>query len=717
MAPFKWAISAVLLVAVVLLVGLNYDLSNLAKDLSQLSAWTLAVLAAALLANTVLAALRFKVLSSDVGHPISFRHAMAAVSAGGLAGLVFFQIGGQLVARGFVMARARVPFASVVVVTAYERIIAAIVSGLLALAGAYFVFGSVYLDRSAGGGELIKIVFALVAASTAGAVLGYGRMATELVAPYITRHFVLRCARLVALTFFVQVPMMVAYVVAAQALSPQTGTAELIAASAIVMFAASLPISLAGWGIREMSAVFALGVIGVQGPAALLAAIIIGVGSILAMAFFAALSLPVLMARLDQPESRPVEQTIDYARALAWMIPITVAILVYFQIYLPIGSGTQLNVNLADPLAILGGSLFVLQHVQARKWPQWRLSSGNVALVALTAAMSLALLIGAFDFGWTRWAVVNRYTGWFMLLAYAGTGALIVKEGKVDGLRIMLLTFVGAGVSIAVIEISLLLLLNAGVPLALPLLPGLIEGFSQNHNFLAFQFLMAMVAAFVAAQGRFLRIILIAILIAGIWYSASRSGLLTLLFVLAAGVYMKAVTAREIGLALLCAGALALLPMILAPVAGASPIGIPELVVKPENTVERLSSIRGGLELFLKHPIFGAGLGAFRWGYNNVSDSRPLLIHSTYVWLMAELGLVGLVVFMLPALRVFYMAATDRDPDMAAKMIVLCLVVFGVMSLPADMVYQRTFWLLFGAALACTTFMKQRSVPGARADG
>lgn len=483
------------------------------------------------------------------------------------------------------------------------------------------------------------------------------------------------------------------------------------------MFAASLPISLAGWGIREMSAVFALGVIGVQGPAALLAAIIIGVGSILAMAFFAALSLPVLMARLDQPESRPVEQTIDYARALAWMIPITVAILVYFQIYLPIGSGTQLNVNLADPLAILGGSLFVLQHVQARKWPQWRLSSGNVALVALTAAMSLALLIGAFDFGWTRWAVVNRYTGWFMLLAYAGTGALIVKEGKVDGLRIMLLTFVGAGVSIAVIEISLLLLLNAGVPLALPLLPGLIEGFSQNHNFLAFQFLMAMVAAFVAAQGRFLRIILIAILIAGIWYSASRSGLLTLLFVLAAGVYMKAVTAREIGLALLCAGALALLPMILAPVAGASPIGIPELVVKPENTVERLSSIRGGLELFLKHPIFGAGLGAFRWGYNNVSDSRPLLIHSTYVWLMAELGLVGLVVFMLPALRVFYMAATDRDPDMAAKMIVLCLVVFGVMSLPADMVYQRTFWLLFGAALACTTFMKQRSVPGARADG
>lgn len=202
MAPFKWAISAVLLVAVVLLVGLNYDLSNLAKDLSQLSAWTLAVLAAALLANTVLAALRFKVLSSDVGHPISFRHAMAAVSAGGLAGLVFFQIGGQLVARGFVMARARVPFASVVVVTAYERIIAAIVSGLLALAGAYFVFGSVYLDRSAGGGELIKIVFALVAASTAGAVLGYGRMATELVAPYITRHFVLRCARLVALTFF-----------------------------------------------------------------------------------------------------------------------------------------------------------------------------------------------------------------------------------------------------------------------------------------------------------------------------------------------------------------------------------------------------------------------------------------------------------------------------------------------------------------------------------
>jgi hypothetical protein len=40
-----------------------------------------------------------------------------------------------------------------------------------------------------------------------------------------------------------------------------------------------------------------------------------------------------------------------------------------------------------------------------------------------------------------------------------------------------------------------------------------------------------------------------------------------------------------------------------------------------------------------------------------------------------------------------------RHADAAGQLIALCLMAFGVTSLPADMLYQRTFWLLFGAAL------------------
>jgi hypothetical protein len=120
------------------------------------------------------------------------------------------------------------------------------------LAGAYFVFGNVYLDQNAGGGALIKIMIGLFAATGTGAMLGYGRLAARSVAPWLTKNFATGFLQLVALTALVQIPMMMAYVFASHALSPQTPIAGLVATSAIVMFAASVPISLAGWGVREM---------------------------------------------------------------------------------------------------------------------------------------------------------------------------------------------------------------------------------------------------------------------------------------------------------------------------------------------------------------------------------------------------------------------------------------------------------------------------------
>ena len=80
--------------------------------------------------------------------------------------------------------------------------------------------------------------------------------------------------------------------IAAHTLSPQTSIPNLIAASAIVMFATSVPISLAGWGMREMSAVVGLGAIGVPAHAALTAAVMIGIGALLVVGVFAAISLP-----------------------------------------------------------------------------------------------------------------------------------------------------------------------------------------------------------------------------------------------------------------------------------------------------------------------------------------------------------------------------------------------------------------------------------------
>ena len=290
MQIFKAVVSIALLVGVVSLVGSYYGLSEIFDDFRALSIGTIGAIIIALLANAFAAVLRFKVIASEIKHPIGFRPAMAAVAAGSLAGAVFFQIAGQLMARGVIAARGGMPFAAVVVITAYERITAAIVSALFALGGAFFIFGNVYLDQSSGGAELIKIIGGLVAATSAGALIGYGRMAMRTITPLLTRHFVRRCLAVIGLTLLVHIPMQAAYVMAAHSLSPQTPITNLIAASAIVMFATSVPISLAGWGMREMSAVVGLGAIGVSAHAALTTAVIIGIGSLLVVAMIAAVS-------------------------------------------------------------------------------------------------------------------------------------------------------------------------------------------------------------------------------------------------------------------------------------------------------------------------------------------------------------------------------------------------------------------------------------------
>ena len=62
---------------------------------------------------------------------------------------------------------------------------------------------------------------------------------------------------------------------------------------------------------------------------------------------------------------------------------------------------------------------------------------------------------------------------------------------------------------------------------------------------------------------------------------------------------------------------------------------------------QHLLTIEQGLAMFLAHPLFGAGLGAYMADQLSTTGV-PLLIHSTAVWLLAETGLVGFAVFALP---------------------------------------------------------------------
>ena len=101
--------------------------------------------------------------------------------------------------------------------------------------------------------------------------------------------------------------------------------------------------------------------------------------------------------------------------------------------------------------------------------------------------------------------------------------------------------------------------------------------------------------------------------------------------------------------------------------------------------------------MFLDNPVFGRGLGAY---VAEQQGTRFVVIHSTPIWLLAELGLVGLLAFLIPAFRIVQTEGRRIEFDPASGLLVFILIAFGMMSAVHEMLYQRSAWLLLGAALS-----------------
>ena len=122
------------------------------------------------------------------------------------------------------------------------------------------------------------------------------------------------------------------------------------------------------------------------------------------------------------------------------------------------------------------------------------------------------------------------------------------------------------------------------------------------------------------------------------------------------------------------------------------------------------TSIKGAVALFLQNPLFGSGLGVFVDAKMH-ELGRQLVIHSTPLWLLAEMGAIGLAVFAAPVVRILIVELKPgRRTTPPAQILILIIVAFAVTSLVHEILYQRLFWLIFGAAMATKW---AESAPGA----
>lgn len=687
---FRLALSCALLLGVGIAIVVRQGANAILSSFSGVSPSALLLAGAALLVSALLGAARVKCIADDLGYALSWRDAFAALGLGQVGGALFFSVAGQLIARGAYLSARGQPVSATILMVGYERVLAALVSLAFAAGGAWYVYGQVGLDLEAGGAGFLRLASGVTLAALAGAWLGWGpdflAWLREVGSAAIARRILVN----LALSIAIQLGMMAAYVVIARSLAPGVPVEKLAAASAVVMLAASLPISFGGWGIREFSAVLVLAAVGMSPAAAMTTALLIGIGSLVVVAVLAAAAL---RRGADFTAGGATAPGIDYAPIVSAVVPVATATLVFFNVHIPTEAG-GLNVNLADPLTLLGGVLFVLLAIRERRWPEWRLSGTNLHAAVATAVLLGALLIGAWRFGWSQWALVNKFAGWFILLAYAATGAMIGRSER--GLELILLTFVASGLAVVALSIPGIV---SGVEL---------NGFAENRNAFAFQLLMVAAVACVLPS-RKVALVALTFAAVGLIGAGSRAGWGAGICLLATALYKRAISFREVAGALFMAAMAAVLLRHLDLLLGHPRHGPGNgiaLIPEEGSLSEHAESLEGAFDLFLKHPLFGAGLGAFMEKHL-VATGTPLVIHSTPVWLLTELGLVGSLAFAVPAWRIFRQEIKRAPDDATATLLVLMLVGFGVMSLVHELLYQRSLWLLLGTCLAHTGLSRQ----------
>lgn len=741
---------AALVSAIALAVALwLVDIHAIGEAARRLSGTTIAIVVLALTAGALLASARLACVAADVGYKMRASDAIAALSLGQLAGALFFQLVGQIIARSAVLSRRGVPIAGTILLTGYERLLALLVSVGFAIVGAWLLFGKISIQMNAGGATFVKLIAGGLAAVAVSAALAWGKPFAEFARNKIGPYALVRLTRSLLLSFGIQVCTMGAYVAAVLGLSPGMDITHVAAAAAVVMLAAAVPVSLAGWGVRELGAIYALGFIGVDRETAVVVSILIGAAA-LAVVGGLATATALFRPNVRQPVTIPPAPAFDTGTALAWGIPVLTAIAVFFQVHVPLAT-SRLNVNLADPLAIAGAAILVAGLVSARHWPSWRLPHFNIALGLMTACITLGFLHGWMDFGLTSWALTNRFAGWFILLAYLATGSLIVSRGGEKGFEMLLLGFAAAAIGVIIVDLTVFCMVRIGLSIPREIIKYRSEGFAQNANAFALQIMFAIAAVIAAVRAPRAQALWLSALFIGLWFSGSRSGLIALAVVVPAAMLLHA--SRPAVIASACAATVAavvvvdwlpeiiqtayaairwlitavqyLLQSLFATDGGGMGDGMPsrlaltpprfspmEIVAsgyQPSN-VQRIASLKGGLAMFLENPIFGAGLGAFTAEYLR-AHGVPLVIHSTPLWLLAEFGVIGFLIFAAPFVLLLKQEIARTEASASRTFTILMLLGFAAIAAVHDMVYQRAFWLLMGAALAAGAAVSSHPEP------
>jgi hypothetical protein len=427
---------------------------------------------------------------------------------------------------------------------------------------------------------------------------------------------------------------------------------------------------------------------------------------------------------LHRPEALPIE------KMGAWIFSTATAILVFFQLHVPLLGGV-FALNLADAFALIALAAVVSHSIGARVFPAWRVPGFNKMLLAVSALLLFAFAHGLPVIGVTQWALAGRLTGWLVLLGYLAIGVLTIAYLGFSGMRRFLETLVITACVIVIVQVLLRWGAASGW-IAAAGIPHNFEGYAGNRNAFAFQMLacsalliawsqpcrkirQGLRASHLVAPSRKWEIFFIlahGLILAALLFSGSRAGIGTgvalLVLAGAAGLGDRRVLLQSV----ICAGLIWMfvvmgLPLLSHainalgghPAPGNPGVGAALKIVSVASDAERWETLRRGLEMWRDAPLLGAGLGVFI-EKSTLWSERAIVIHSTPVWILAEFGLLGALLLIALFARLLVFACRHRFRSPAYRAVVLLLAAFAIFGQAHEIFYQRIFWLVLGICLA-----------------
>ena len=416
----------------------------------------------------------------------------------------------------------------------------------------------------------------------------------------------------------------------------------------------------------------------------------------------------MLMSESAQTPAVVVHSVSEIEKFAAWVLGMVVAVAVFFQVHVSLPGG-PINLNLADPFAILALAGVSLHMLFARQLPVWRISQFNLALGVISLLLLLGFMHGWWEIGITQWALGGRLLGWLVLLGYLSAGYVIVANVGTHGLRRFSETLIATTAVVVMLQVILRLLHHWGVN------PGAqftlnFEGYAGNRNAFAFQLLVGVALLLgysqVYASHRigmqrparpWIFSLLLGILLAGLVWTGSRTGMLVGVIVLLLAGLGRLADRRTLGWGVIFA-TLLWCGVWLGLAAQSGNLSVGYLSSESSN-LERWETLTHGLEMWRQSPFLGAGLGVFH-AKSPMWAGHPQVIHSTPLWILAEFGLLGGAVFGWAFFLLARHAIRFGRTQPARRILLLLLVVFAIFGLAHEMFYQRIFWLVLGAVLA-----------------